>query len=55
MIDPHTAARIAREHGLTLSDARAIAAMARNEHDAHELAQAFAPTGVGGPTKETTR
>jgi len=42
-IDPKDAARIAKAHGLTLSDARALAAMAESEEDATELAAQFAP------------
>jgi len=41
-IDPKTAARIAREHGLSLPDARAIAALAESEDDAAEYAELFA-------------
>lgn len=41
-IDPKKAAEIARNAGLSLSDARAIAAMAESDADAEELAAVFA-------------
>jgi hypothetical protein len=41
MIDSKTAARIAREHGLSLSDAVALAKLAEDEREAEELAELF--------------
>ena len=43
-IDPKTAARVARSRGLTLPDARALAAMADSEAEAEALAAQFAPS-----------
>lgn len=42
MIDVKTAARIAKERGLGLPDARALSSMAESEEDAAELADMFA-------------
>ena len=46
-IDPKTAARIARENGLTLADVRALTLLADTEEEAVDLARQFAPEGIG--------
>lgn len=42
-LNKKTAARIAKEHGLSLPDAQALAVMADTEDEADELAAQFAP------------
>lgn len=42
-LDTTTAAEVAREHGLTLSDAQALAVLADTRDEATDLAARFAP------------
>jgi hypothetical protein len=43
MLDPKTAATVARRHRLSLGDAAALSRLADTEEDAEELAAQFAP------------
>lgn len=43
-LTPDQAAAVARQHGLTLTDASALQAMARTVDEAHQLAAQFVPT-----------
>jgi pyridoxine 5'-phosphate synthase PdxJ len=51
MIDAKTAAEIAKEHGLTLTDAAALQKLADSKEDAEMLASLFADESETDPRK----
>lgn len=46
-LDSKTAAKIAKAHGLNLSDAQALSVLADDEDEANDLAEQFAPAPDG--------